>query len=105
MDRDKLLKRIMEEFKNLVPEAQIILYDSYARGEERPDSDIDLLFLLPGEYEGKDFVDIKFKISDLAFTLGLELGVEISPLVAVYKFYYEHKTPLSMNISNEGIEL
>lgn len=105
MNREKQLKRIKEEFTQLVPDARIILYGSFARGEERPDSDVDLLFLLPNEYESSNFVNKKFSISDLAFSLGLELGVEISPLVTVEKSYYARKTPFTVNVSNEGIEL
>ena len=43
---DKLVKMILRDF----PEAQAIyLYGSVARGEQRPDSDIDLAVLLPRE--------------------------------------------------------
>jgi predicted nucleotidyltransferase len=44
-----LAERIVGEFK---PE-RIILFGSYAQGEPHPDSDVDLLVILP--FEGKGF--------------------------------------------------
>lgn len=45
----KLTERIVREFR---PD-KIILFGSYAYGQRRPDSDIDLLVVLP--FEGKGF--------------------------------------------------
>ena len=56
----KLSERIVREFQ---PE-RIILFGSYAYGQPRPDSDIDLLVVLP--FEGKAFrksVEILNRIS------------------------------------------
>ena len=36
----------------LAPDARIYLFGSQARGDARPDSDVDLLILLPDSYEG-----------------------------------------------------
>jgi len=47
IDRDELLRRVKEAVMALVPEAEVILYGSRARGTAQIDSDWDFLILLP----------------------------------------------------------
>ena len=44
-----ILERIKNSVKETAPDATLILYGSYARGDEREDSDIDLLVLVSEE--------------------------------------------------------
>jgi predicted nucleotidyltransferase len=46
MDRKQYIEQIKTVMKQVAPEAEVILYGSAARGESRPDSDIDLLILI-----------------------------------------------------------
>lgn len=101
----KTLASIKDVLRRIAPEAKAILYGSQARGEARSDSDIDLLILLPDSLEGKDFVRRKLDISGHLYDLSLALGVNISPLILVRKVFYEKKTPFTVNVINEGIEL
>lgn len=39
MRRNHIVEKISEELKSIVPEAEVILYGSEARGEARSDSD------------------------------------------------------------------
>ncbi|MDE5975206.1 MAG: nucleotidyltransferase domain-containing protein, partial [Muribaculaceae bacterium] len=87
----------------IAPEAETFLYGSQARGDARPDSDIDLLILLPDSYEGKEFVSRKFLISDSLYDLSLDLNIDISPLITAKSAFYSRKTPFTINIKNEGI--
>lgn len=100
-----VLNQIKELLKRIAPEAQSFLYGSQARGDARPDSDIDLLILLPDTYTGRDFIQKKSYISGELYDLSLDMGVDISPLITVKKVFYARKTPFTVNIANEGIEL
>lgn len=90
---------------HFAPEAKAILYGSQARGDAREDSDIDLLILLPDSCQGKSFVRKKLDISGKLYDLSLALGVNISPLILLHSVFYARKTPFTVNVINEGIEL
>jgi predicted nucleotidyltransferase len=47
--RRKYPATIKESVKSTMPDAELILYGYYARGDNKPDSDIDLLMLVEGE--------------------------------------------------------
>ena len=89
----------------MVPEAEIILYGSEARGEARPDSDIDLLILLPDDNEIKRYIARRSEISGLLFELSLDLGVDISPLILPRKIWDSRKSPFKINVLNDGIRI
>lgn len=97
-----LLKKAMGE---IAPEAKAYLYGSRARGDNRPDSDIDVLILLPDYYEGAEYVKRDTEISSGLYYISLENDIDISPLITVEKVFYKRVTPFMINVMNEGIEL
>jgi uncharacterized protein len=99
---------IFSQIKTIVaatePMARVIVYGSYARGEQRSDSDIDVLILvdkptLTQEEEKR----IKYPLYDLEFNT----GQIISPFVLTAEDWEQrHRvTPLYENIQREGIAL
>ena len=95
----------LAEIKKVVlqndPEADIILYGSYARGDYYPDSDIDILILLNKE---KVTNEDEKKITHPLYDLELSFSKVISPLIKSKKTWYElyPNTALFLNIKKEG---
>ena len=80
------------------------MYGSYARGDYRPDSDIDLLILLNKENITKNDENL---ITDKLYELEFATGQIISPMV-VSKKEWENRvmiTPFYENVNREGIIL
>lgn len=98
-----VLNKIKSIIKQIDPQAEVILYGSRARGDERPDSDWDLLILVNTKAD-LDYERIfRHKLFDL------ELELEQSFSVTVHnKNEWELKhwvTPLYQNIAREGIRI
>ena len=86
------------------PHVQTILYGSEARGDARPDSDIDLLVLVDTDklsYADKDRIIAPF------YDIELETGVIISTLIMPRKEWENRPflTPFQYNVNKEGIKL
>lgn len=79
----------------------VILFGSFARGEGRlPDSDIDVLIVLRGEF---DYWEASRRSSELVASLSLENDVVISRKFASETVYANSKMPLYINVRKEGI--
>lgn len=101
--KDKVILSIKDKVKSIDPSAIIILYGSYARGENKPDSDIDLLILVNKEMSPIEKKEIRYPLYDIEF----ETGQIISPLVlSLDEWESKHRiTPFYENIQKEGIRL
>ena len=98
------MRRIKKTITSIVPSAVVILYGSYARGEEKAESDIDLLILLDKEkVTWKDEKKITYPLYDIEF----DIGKIISPLVLSKKDWEKrHRiTPFYENVIKEGVPL
>jgi len=96
-------QRIATEF----PARQLIVFGSRARGDHRPDSDADVAVLLEGPHQ--PFLPTKLKLSDAAYDVLLDTGINISPL-PVWMDEWERpeayvNPALLANIAREGVRL
>ena len=104
---DEILKKYVEDVREIYGEnlRMIILYGSYARGDFKPDSDIDLMILV-------DLSDDEIKrkghvLSDLTFDYNFDNNLEIMPIVKNLDHFNKwiRAYPFYNNVKNEGVEL
>jgi predicted nucleotidyltransferase len=102
MSNQELLRQIKERLKAVHGDRLkgVILYGSQARGDYRPDSDIDVLVLLEGPIRfGRDLE----KNLGAVYPLALELGRRISAKPVSAEQYRTVDCPLYRNARAEGI--
>jgi predicted nucleotidyltransferase len=105
MTAPDILQEIKRRVAAVEPTAQVLLYGSYARGKQGPESDVDLLILLP---EGdRVSYDEGMRIKSPLYRLEWSTGTMISPLVYTRKEWLErHKgTPFFYNVQREAVTL
>lgn len=91
-------KKIMES--NL---SKLIVYGSYARGDHKENSDIDIMILTP--LSEKEIERVENRIFDVAFDLELESGIVINPVIEneSHYNYWLGALPFYNNVEKEGI--
>ena len=97
----QILQRIKSSVHATDPGATLILYGSYARGDQREDSDIDILVLLDKD---KITYDDRKRIGSPLYHIELETDTLISPRIFSKKIWEtKYKiTPLYKNVTIEG---
>ena len=102
---DKILNKFISEVSELIGNRlkKVILYGSYARGDYRKNSDIDLMILT--DFNDDELVEYRAKIRDLACDLELENDIIISPIVRNIEKYNNRINiiPFYMNVKKEGV--
>lgn len=98
---------IAQRFKTLLQAVygerleRVVVFGSYARDEQRPDSDLDVLVVLKDEYlSAFDEID---RITEATFELILETGVDISYHPMTKSQFEKGQSPLLFFIRKEGI--
>lgn len=107
----QIMSKLIKEYSTAVQKLygshlkQVILYGSYARGDFREDSDVDIMLLvdLPDE-KLNEFSD---DLAELDFQYNVEHNVWFSPVVKnINHFrYWCEAEPFYANVTKEGILL
>ncbi len=97
-----ILKRIKETIHRMDPGAQVILFGSQARGDNRPDSDWDILIVTENEIN-KEY---KENVLHVLLHLQLELEIDINYVIRTKEAWDKPTAiPLYNEIRKEGILL
>ncbi len=101
----RLTEEFVEQIKELYKDRldKVILFGSYARGEERDDSDVDYLVVL-NDASIKTLTEISF-MSELTSALGLKYGKWISAIPLIKDKLVSISNVFGENVRQEGIVL
>ena len=99
-----VLEKYTEELISIYGEhlKSVILYGSYARGDNKEGSDIDIMILLDiSDIEIKEF---RKKLSYVTFDYNMDYGIDIKPIAKSKEHFEKWSTayPFYANVKKEG---
>lgn len=107
MNTHDILLRFSRQVKKILGDklSKIILYGSYARGDYRENSDIDIMVLTI--LADEEIKQVKKNIYNLAYDFQMEYGVDISVIIKNEEHfnYWLGALPFYDNVQSEGVIL
>lgn len=83
--------------------SKVILYGSYARGDNHDHSDVDVMILV--KMTDAEIKRIENDVYDMAFEIEIETGIDISPIIKneeQYEYWVD-TLPFYRNVRDEGV--
>ena len=103
----KLTSDMVQEYRRVYGKdiETILLFGSYARGDQRNDSDVDIVAIVHGER--MDLQERLKEIWDVSVDIGLENDVVVSATVIPFDEFemFKRILPYYINIVKEGVEI
>ena len=102
------INTILSEFKQGLIEiygnqlVDVLLYGSYARGEQRKDSDIDIAVILKGKIDHFKEID---KITEFSYDISLKYSILLSVHPISKNDYLLRNSPFLLNLREEDISI
>ena len=104
-DSSCLLERYKEAVSQILGERlkRIILYGSYARGDFKQDSDMDIMIL--ADIQPEEISNLADRIYDITYDFEVKYEMEINPSIQSIQVYEQWKGvyPFFMNIEKDGV--
>jgi predicted nucleotidyltransferase len=104
-DIDRSIAELKETLANhLGNEIELYLFGSVARNDYAPESDIDILVLVPGKVDTK----LEIEILDLAYDIELKYNVVFGVVVNEKEFWESEKAsvmPFHQNLQREALRI
>ncbi|MBM4402683.1 MAG: nucleotidyltransferase domain-containing protein [Candidatus Cloacimonetes bacterium] len=117
---DEFTQKLTSKYADRID--RIVLYGSRARGDARPDSDIDLLIVVKDkqprvidnwglervtdwEVEWEKGYPVEQLTRDLSSQAFFDYGIDFSPHIVDTERYYDHWNPFLASVRNEGRDL
>lgn len=110
-DMPNEIVRIVNNFSEDVKEifgdrlSKIILYGSYARGDFRENSDVDIMILV--RIPDEEIIEFEDRVYDFVFDIQMDTGTDISAIIKNEEHfeYWVDTLPFYRNVRDEGIIL
>jgi predicted nucleotidyltransferase len=101
---DEILESIKKTLRDHYGQklTNIVLYGSYAKGNQAKESDIDIAVVMEGDFDKYDEVE---QLVDLTNDISLDNDIMISILPLTMEEYFYGKYPIFENIRREGITI
>lgn len=101
------LKQYTEQLRTVYKDhlKAVILYGSYARGDYREDSDVDIMILL--DLSDMEIKDYRHELSGLTYDFNMDYDLDIKPIAKNIDHFekWSGVYPFYSNVNQEGVRL
>lgn len=103
----RIVNNFSEDVKEIFGDrlSKIILYGSYARGDFRENSDVDIMILV--RIPDEEIIEFEDRVYDFVFDIQMDTGTDISAIIKNEEHfeYWVDTLPFYRNVRDEGIIL